>query len=1316
MATIFNITFDLSNPDLDKQRDEKIRKLKQAYKNKLTGAYRKLKNAIKANKDMATINALGEEFNKLSKAEAAEYRAIEDAVNKEYNAARAARANVKSNDSVKNTSTPKSTTTVKSTTTSTPAPAGSQSSNTKKTTKGKSKPSKAATSTTTSNTTATTKGTSAKSAGTQTPNTVQSGSAPKRHAPSPFLFRSSGNTYSFAATPSPIVGATPATTSAPAPSPKRHKPASMLFRTPTSSYSFTNTPSPLVTPSAPPSTKSPLLNSILSAPGGLFSAPPPSSTASVAAPALDPNAYIPVTTRPSRAQFALLTPDEMLNEVRRRAGYVKNSQQYNRLLMRLVELRDRVYAKDVKDEKDLERRRENFKRMAQRVYAYTDIDPKKRVQIRAKTERYLEERNRQIGIGKLGVGTRADLFSEARLAVNAHGGANKTDLFATLDRAERLSERGIGNGANTARRILKQMENRAEGEAAATNAFRLRHKDGYWTYKHPDEWLDYGGKLIEDLRNRRALDNGQAFARWADLHSAYDQIPQKGISRFKDILQSTINDSDRYKSWLSATQREGARIALENIVAGNKPQNYMGVERIVDFRDKKSSRALLEDMRQFAKWIPGGGQYKKSFAAMETRIEAAVTPEAQRQLATDMGQLASRLFTSAKSTPEAHTAYAQALMRRGLEAEADAARRNAQLADVTASRVMNYHYQKQALKRGFGQIGSNLLGPSRLFGILHGTGLHVTETGGRQELWSSLFSSHDNEGRKVTGLRAVPYHFKAIGRQYANGFTGIWRNFTTILSEHKIDLATDLANAVMPILRAGMQMTIGGAITGLVATGALLKGVASYGVSTSDQRTGLRTMYNLSVPKSWKNGRTYEEFEESTYADAQTLRMGSYALQDAILRMALSTAAARHVTGPNIGAPVVTSLEQASRIAKNMALMARITNTSEADLAGIMIQIQQGIGKGKFDIMDIKPMENRSIAFTNMWAREALGLPGGASQLFGLMAEGAGDRTKGITAERAIQGMMDEALTKKLEVLMAGTPRTWEQVGALAADHIKHGAASFLEKTGKSAGKGFGTDILGMTNFIATEKISDTGTLGDVMLAMMPEINDLPALVTNITNTFGNLLTVAGALLEPGVRLGQMFLMVGGVMMTVYLLLESVVAGMLWLVSLIPFKGSAGLHEAAKNSLDSIWENGRVSRSSRMAWVDTGLDAMNKLLETAPVLTNVGGQLSGVKLKSKGFADAEGDDTINTEDSGLTGQVAQIAKDTKDIKKNGAKLTSVQLELLKQVVGRNIVNSVTRVSPNIVANVGTIKSGVEYEQFMADLNKSVRLATMNMAY
>lgn len=76
----------------------------------------------------------------------------------------------------------------------------------------------------------------------------------------------------------------------------------------------------------------------------------------------------------------------------------------------------------------------------------------------------------------------------------------------------------------------------------------------------------------------------------------------------------------------------------------------------------------------------------------------------------------------------------------------------------------------------------------------------------------------------------------------------------------------------------------------------------------------------------------------------------------------------------------------------------------------------------------------------------------------------------------------------------------------------------------------------------------------------------------------------------------------------------------------------------------------------------------------------------------------------------------QTAANTAAIKHNTAKATEVQIALLKQVAGRAVVNRITNVRPNIVANVGSIKSGADLDEVMKRLEIATASAVAGYAY
>lgn len=119
-------------------------------------------------------------------------------------------------------------------------------------------------------------------------------------------------------------------------------------------------------------------------------------------------------------------------------------------------------------------------------------------------------------------------------------------------------------------------------------------------------------------------------------------------------------------------------------------------------------------------------------------------------------------------------------------------------------------------------------------------------------------------------------------------------------------------------------------------------------------------------------------------------------------------------------------------------------------------------------------------------------------------------------------------------------------------------------------------------------------------------------------------------------------------------------------------------------------------------------DAFNKL----PTMLAEGGKKLITSNFSEMIREAEGQ-VQKVEDAKLPEQAVfmnNIATGVGNIDKNTRKATQVQLAILKQVAGTRTINRVVHVSPNIVANVGTIRNGIEYEQLLKDLGTTVNHA------
>ena len=131
-----------------------------------------------------------------------------------------------------------------------------------------------------------------------------------------------------------------------------------------------------------------------------------------------------------------------------------------------------------------------------------------------------------------------------------------------------------------------------------------------------------------------------------------------------------------------------------------------------------------------------------------------------------------------------------------------------------------------------------------------------------------------------------------------------------------------------------------------------------------------------------------------------------------------------------------------------------------------------------------------------------------------------------------------------------------------------------------------------------------------------------------------------------------------------------------------------------------------ISMTEMRDRVDTRLDEMHESLQNMAFSALSTGKISN-------FIKAGEEQKQKIEDSYLPEQAVfmnNVATGVGNIDKNTRKATQVQLAILKQVAGTRTINRVVHVSPNIVANVGTIRNGIEYEQLLKDLGTTVNHA------
>lgn len=652
---------------------------------------------------------------------------------------------------------------------------------------------------------------------------------------------------------------------------------------------------------------------------------------------------------------------------------------------------------------------------------------------------------------------------------------------------------------------------------------------------------------------------------------------------------------------------------------------------------------------------------------------------------------------------------------------------------------------RESLSVGFGGLGKVL--PRLLFGL---PGLGIAAIRGR--LNGKYDETMADAKYKLSPMNAL--------RESASGFGSL---FSTIGNMFKFNKANMLG---------GFMRGVAGAIKGLASLGATLvkfSGIASAvsfglaakmtrtGMASADKRTSLMNKYNITIPTAWKNGGDYGAFEARAFDTARLLRTDSSAYQSAILDMAMAVGGTRD----EMGKPIITSLSQVERMNKNLTMMAKATGTSEMQLQAILMQLYQGIGKGKLDTQDIKPMLNQSPAFADMLAKRVFDLPGGRSQLFSAMDEGAGDRSKGLTGAMLIKGLLRESLSSDMDEYLRKSARSFEEMFTIIKSDMRRTFLPITQAFQEFSGGNGGTSLLDLTNELATGATVDGKQLGVAIMDALREtlkVDSMTQLVEGLIHAGGGLLTVVGKLAP--VFVSTMRTIVGIVSWAAekfginnapeetpfsfdtgkYTYTEGLIPGSLsgnpnkFLSGprmMIPMQKSAdgtytypGGDETSRAVVDAYNKHkaayrAKLDEHNKLFGNKLDDKEWNTMLNFAESIANTTGAVGGVlgRVDLSGAKPVTGDAMGGVLDVSAPGAttVDQIEQNTRKTAKNTAKVGDIQLALLKQISGQYAINRVTRVQPNIVANVGTIKSGVEYEQFMNDLYNTVSAASV-LAY
>lgn len=894
--------------------------------------------------------------------------------------------------------------------------------------------------------------------------------------------------------------------------------------------------------------------------------------------------------------------------------------------------------------------------------------------------------NRLYKFGKNLVGPNA-FMTNVRHALNASPDfttAEKGSLLTNLLTEADLYRRGRISNLPQTRAINKQIQDAANRTARAGMAHQYHVDDSrVWTLLGNQ---DAYNNAINALGHLQARAFGDPFRIDSEQYNQFKKALDEGLalakqggdySMLKNRAQNIFNQYQNAGKYDKRLYHEKLLQDVEDARNKNAFVPLFGMDRKVDPMDQAAVARELNVLQRAAKLSGQQARMKDAIGALRN-LNTSLDPldeETHSMRRTMMGQILhvgrdiERGMTSQNYLDLAFQT-AGGPNDKGERVGMNMLRRQAMLREAQTSRWVQ---QKQM----FSLATANLFRP------------HMFD-------WRM---DDNGEMRFVRNKRSWRQAFARKGEDFRTW----WSQLTGMVAQNPKEM---FINPLVTAFKAGVVIS---AIAGAMATGAtigLTKAAVGFGKAQSVQRTQLRNMYNLAIPTSWRGGRSYAQFEEQAFKDARLMRTDAYTLQDNTLRLAMAVQGARYTGGPNKGGLIVHSLEEVERMNRVMALMGRLSGISDPDLAAFMIQIQQAIGKGKADIMDIKPMENRSPYMASLFATKVLGLSG-SSEMFKLMDEGRGDRTKGITAERILTGMMSEKTESELIDMLRQSARTWDEVFTVMGSDFKKAMLSFTEEFEQGAGGRIGSQLLGISKWIAENDLNDIGTLGDNLAELLPDVGELSGLLQKGTHWLGELLDVGGRLTQGLTNFIPLLVLLGKVVIAAtaaFSLIFGIVPAIVrWMKGDNP------------NEPGTLWSAFTTLVGPEGASMFQSLDKLGALsqeglLTLGEFSTDIGEMLESFQFGRENIENALG----GTPE--IQGPVAKIAENTEELKKQGAKMQSVQLELLKQISGKAVINRVTRVAPNVVANVGTIKSGVEYDQFMRDLTRSVHLATANVAY
>lgn len=599
-------------------------------------------------------------------------------------------------------------------------------------------------------------------------------------------------------------------------------------------------------------------------------------------------------------------------------------------------------------------------------------------------------------------------------------------------------------------------------------------------------------------------------------------------------------------------------------------------------------------------------------------------------------------------------------------------------------------------------------------------------------------------------------------------------DFGKMFKFNKVNLAMAIFEGVMKALRAWMTLARFGAMFTAVGIGATAMGARAL-MKTSDEYTNRQNLYNFALPENLRGERSFQQFEDMAYVRGRGLRQSTSTWSSGVMELANAVASATDASGRQL----ISNMDQVIAMYENLSRMQKLAGTNEADFKGVMVQVLQGIGKGKLDMQDIKPILNRSGAFADLLARRVFGLKG-RGDLYTQLDEGRGDRSKGLTAERLITGLLSSELTKDLDALFRKTARTWADVGEIMKSDIGRALLPLIGGASAAGNGGIGDLLTSITGAIADSTLGDDikNWIETKLMRVIDGQGGLRGAIESCVNAVGAL----GLGLAAGAKVCVSALN-GFVTALSYAMqaIDAITPGELVPVSMKDIQrqhgwtdeqalkvadpryyraipdtkrarkpgdvvtdrySDAGMHMAvvfnpnnkaytSESEMQGLFDNYGIFSGDRNDF----LRAQMKNLQSdarSYVYSELRGRISNaqdiVNQMTTGAVDLfdavakwkSGDKNPEAaplaSDNVALSAAVQTAANTAAIKHNTAKATEVQIALLKQVAGRAVVNRITNVRPNIVANVGSIKSGADLDEVMKRLEVATASAVAGYAY